>query len=757
MGVALLVALSVSLIVAGGFIPSADLGRRKVDSALGGGVAVGEAGSSLAPASTPIATLASTSHVDALVYVPTNGYTYAGVALGSGSGSGTQVDAIAPSLTVTPIAIGGLSGSIQSLAFDPGNQYLYTANLYTNNVSVISTSTNRVVATIVVPEPYSVLYDPGNGWVYVTAECSTCTAHAVYTIVGTSIHATISVPGRPGMLGYDAMNQEVYVGTATSGGYGITTVAGTKTVNFTAPGAIEQWAYDPADGRMYASDTTGSSVIYMASSNLNVATIALTAPSLGVTYYPPGRSMYVTEPNSSSAPLQYLTAGATTASTPAYARGFSISPQYLIYDTVGGELFASTNNPTGASSEVYVLGSPNMTTWADRDVFSVTGTSRLTALSYDVAQGRVFVAAPSATAGSVTVLPIAASNKIWVGPDPTQQVLTSPNSGQFIIGCDGTACYHTYCVNTLTDMPNQVGGSGGVRGSYLDETHLVSSQNGLVFVSVTNQATVQVVSGSTCGSSAARAPLIANSTYLPTGATPEWLAFDPTFHVVYVSDPGTNHIWILTDSSNSSILGSISVVSPGPLAIGPTGDLFVAQPKAGTVLAFRNTTSLGTVTLPSGSIPMGLVVGPSGSHLYAACQGTDEVVLISTTSLGITGTVALSMVPTREEVVLGQVLILGEPSPTTGELMVLQPGSGTVRAQIPVGADPSAVAYDPATGYVNVANNGSNSITILDPSSWTLVMTLTDNIGPNPVSLLFSPTSDQMYVSENGYQASTPY
>ena len=697
-----------------------------------------------------------------MVYDPTNGYTYGGVALGSASGSGTQVDAIAPTLAVTSIPIGGLSESIQSLALDPSTQYLYTANSYTNSVSVISTSTNRVVATIVVPEPYSVLYDPGNGWVYLTTDCSTCTSNAVYAIAGTSIHATIPVPGRSGMLGYDPLNQEVYVGTVSAGGYGITTVAGTTTVNFTAPGAIGQWAYDPADGRMYASDTTGSAVIYMASSNLNVATVPLGAPSLGVTYYPPGRSMYVTEPNSSSAPLQYLTAGATTASTPAYSSPLSgnLSTtsailQYLIYDTVGGELFASTDNPTQSPSEVYVLGAPNMTRWADRDLFSVTGTSRLTALSYDAAQGRVFVAAPSGTAGSVTVLPIAASNKIWVNPDPTQQVLTSPNSGQFVIGCDGTACYHTYCVNTLTDVAFPVGGSGS--STYLDETHLVSNQLGLVFVSVTNQAIVQVVSGSTCSSGSSGSSLKANPTHLPTGATPEWLAFDPAFNVVYVSDPGTNHVWILADSFPSSILGSISVVNPGPLAIGPTGDLFVAQPQAGTVRAFRNTTFLGAVTLPSGSIPMGLVVGPSGSHLYAACQGTDDVVVISIPSLGITGTVALSMVPTREEVVLGQVLILGEPSPTTGDLVVVQPGSGAIQARIPVGADPSAVAYDPATGYVNVANNGSNSITILDPSSWTVVMTLTDNIGPNPISLLFSPTSDQMYVSENGYQASTPY
>ncbi len=119
-----------------------------------------------------------------MVYDPTNGYTYGGVALGSASGSGTQVDAIAPSLAVTSIPIGGLSESIQSLALDPSTQYLYTANFYTNNVSVISTSTNRVVATIVVPEPYSVLYDPGNGWVYLTTDCSTCTSNAVYAIAG---------------------------------------------------------------------------------------------------------------------------------------------------------------------------------------------------------------------------------------------------------------------------------------------------------------------------------------------------------------------------------------------------------------------------------------------------------------------------------------------------------------------------------------------------------------------------------------------
>jgi YVTN family beta-propeller protein len=53
-----------------------------------------------------------------------------------------------------------------AVAYDPSNGYVYVANAWSNNVSVINGGTNKVIASIAVgSNPVGVAYDSSNGYV----------------------------------------------------------------------------------------------------------------------------------------------------------------------------------------------------------------------------------------------------------------------------------------------------------------------------------------------------------------------------------------------------------------------------------------------------------------------------------------------------------------------------------------------------------------------------------------------------------------
>jgi len=56
-----------------------------------------------------------------------------------------------------------------ALAFNPSNNNIYVANAYSNNVSVIESSTNTVISTVDVGDgPSALAFNPSNNNIYVT-------------------------------------------------------------------------------------------------------------------------------------------------------------------------------------------------------------------------------------------------------------------------------------------------------------------------------------------------------------------------------------------------------------------------------------------------------------------------------------------------------------------------------------------------------------------------------------------------------------
>ena len=74
--------------------------------------------------------------------------------------------------------------------------------------------------------------------------------------------------------------------------------------------------------------------------------------------------------------------------------------------------------------------------------------------------------------------------------------------------------------------------------------------------------------------------------------------------------------------------------------------------------------------------------------------------------------------------------------------------SYVVTATIPVGSSPQGIAVDPTGTHVYVANNGSDTVSVIDTATNTVTATI--DVGAAPVGVAVDPTGTQTYVTNNG-------
>src|SRR6267143_1768864 len=103
-----------------------------------------------------------------------------------------------------------------ALAFDPMNGDVYVANFNSRTVSVISGSSNTVVANVTVgSHPSAMAVDTADGDVYV----ANFWAGTVSVISGSTnqVVATVTVGPGPVAVAFDPVNGEIYVANVDSG------------------------------------------------------------------------------------------------------------------------------------------------------------------------------------------------------------------------------------------------------------------------------------------------------------------------------------------------------------------------------------------------------------------------------------------------------------------------------------------------------------------------------------------------------------
>ncbi|PWU81326.1 MAG: hypothetical protein DLM72_07590 [Candidatus Nitrosopolaris wilkensis] len=181
--------------------------------------------------------------------------------------------------------------------YDPANGNVYVANIFSDSVSVISGSTNSVIATISLPAgdtPRELAYDSANGDIYTANVYS----NSISVIDGRTNTLLTTIPSSGSIvdgIAYDAANNDIYAVNAGSGT--VSAISGaTNTVIGTIPVGSDSYeaTYDPANGNIYVANRgSGTVSVIDGSKNAVIDIIIGVADPVQLVFNPSNGYIYV--------------------------------------------------------------------------------------------------------------------------------------------------------------------------------------------------------------------------------------------------------------------------------------------------------------------------------------------------------------------------------------------------------------------------------------------------------------------------------
>ncbi|MGP8073423.1 MAG: hypothetical protein ACLQD9_00565 [Thermoplasmata archaeon] len=316
--------------------------------------------------------------------------------------------------------------------YDGGNGYVYVVNFDSENVSVISGT--RVIGTInASSDPYGATYDSGNGYVYV----SNSNAANVSVINGIAGLGTVTGMSEPQPSAYDTRNGYVYVPNYASDNVSLisgTSVEGWVNVGFEPQGAT----FDSGNGFVYVPSYEDNDVYVLNGTAIEGLAAGGVHPT-GATYDPTDGFVYVANDDSS---VVYVINGTTSDGLVQVGT----DPESATYDSANGYLYvlnAGSNNVSVISGKT-VVGTVDVGTdpvggaydSGNGDVYVAnSGSANVSVLSGTKAIGTVKVGSRPECAvfdsgnGDVYTLNAASDNVSVIGP-PIVTLVASPSTTQ---------------------------------------------------------------------------------------------------------------------------------------------------------------------------------------------------------------------------------------------------------------------------------------------------------------------------------------
>jgi YVTN family beta-propeller protein len=189
----------------------------------------------------------------------------------------------------------------------------------------------------------------------------------------------------------------------------------------------------------------------------------------------------------------------------------------------------------------------------------------------------------------------------------------------------------------------------------------------------------------------------------------------------------------------------------------------VSNEADGTVSVIDTSVQRVISTIPVGKRPRGLRVSRDGHRLYVALSGSprggpgvdestlpppdrtaDGIGVIDLDQLKLVKTIASGQDPESFDLVGdGQLVVSNEE---TAEVSIVDLGTGTVRARVPVGREPEGVTTDPSGALVYVTSETDNKVTVVDPRAAKAVATI--ETGARPRGIVFSRDGARAFVSD---------
>ena len=198
--------------------------------------------------------------------------------------------------------------------------------------------------------------------------------------------------------------------------------------------------------------------------------------------------------------------------------------------------------------------------------------------------------------------------------------------------------------------------------------------------------------------------------FIPVGSYPTDVAITADNRYVYVSNLGDNTISVIDTTTNAyggSVVNTISVPATG----GPS--LLAITPDGSTLLVAGGNPSVTEISLPSNTVT-------------------------NTVSIGTEAPTGLGVSPDAKSVWISAFPASNYLSP--GSVMKLELATNTLSAPITLGTVPEFATVSPNGRRVYITNFRSNTMSVLDADTGTLVATV--NMGSFPENIVFVHKDD---------------
>jgi len=180
--------------------------------------------------------------------------------------------------------------------------------------------------------------------------------------------------------------------------------------------------------------------------------------------------------------------------------------------------------------------------------------------------------------------------------------------------------------------------------------------------------------------------------------------------VIYVANSYSSNLAVVNGSTFIVDRFWAYNTGPGPVQFDGDSSLLVANWNSGDISALNTTTLAPELSLPVWDTLTGLTLDPQDGRAYASCVTCSAVYPVN-----------------------------------------LSTGAGQ---PIGVGQDPLAVFFDPSNGMVYSANSVPNNLSVIDPSTDSVVDTISlagfDAGGGTPVAFASNPSNGSLYVAVHG-------
>jgi YVTN family beta-propeller protein len=721
------------------------------------------------------------------VYRWTNSNPFIGLGAAGGTGN------IAPfkAINTLPIPV------VATFTAEPmASDFAYVPVSSTNSVSVISTSTHSVVASIPVGDsPYGVAVNPQGTLVYVSNSDNNAIGSTI-SVISTATNkvvAAVFVGDGPRGIVVGADGSRVYVANSNSDNVSVIDAVGNKVIATIPTGQTPVGMVISPDGsKLYVANTNGGSITVIAlSDNSIIATIPVERFSNFLAVSPDGKTFYATNGGGTTVTvINALTNSVVkTIEVGSNPWGIAISPDgSKAYVALTTGATAIINLVSGTVSTRSTPSNPQTIAIAPDGTIYITDTAggNLNYYNADFSYGGQIHVGLGAVFGnfikkSQPCMASPVTFTITVNPASTTTITNGPVSGN-ISACIGVASASPFIQQFkvtgtgLTDNITATAPTGfelslAPASGYANSVSIPQNGGKVNEVKVYVRAAATANSGYISGTVALTAAGVAVKyvgvngwvNKLPAVNNPgdKIVAKGETLPIINLT--GTANIYRWTNDNPSIGLaasgegdissftalntGSTPVVANIRVTPVPTQLAYVANYDDNTVSVVDIGGKRVLKTIPVGKSPTGIAVTRDGSMVFAANYDSNNISVISTFSNKVINTIAVGKNPSAVAV-----------SPDGSKLYVANNGTNKVAVIstsnfetlniLAVGENPDGLAVSHDGTRLYVLNYSSATISVVDVTSNTVVATMTGINGPIR-DICISPDDSRLYVSNN--------